>query len=271
MQATSPFDTLATTYDDDFTTSRIGQLQRKRVWKYLLPMLNESGDSLNILEIGCGTGEDALRLASMGHKVVATDASAAMIGRANEKMSRTIIPLTGIRFNTCSFDQLKDRFSGQKFDLVFSNFGGLNCIDKKALVQLRDDLGTLLTADGKLFVVLMGSCCIREIVHFGIRGKWKTAFRRFKRTVDFSIGENSMPVYYYSPALLKTLLRPTFKVLQKWPVGLFIPPSYLENRFVADEKKLYRLEKKEEKFGSSSLAGFADHYCAIFYKLGINA
>ena len=79
MLEASPFDTLAETYDADFSSSAIGLMQRKRVWKWLVPLLNESGRSLNILEINCGTGEDAIRLASMGHRVIATDASAAMI------------------------------------------------------------------------------------------------------------------------------------------------------------------------------------------------
>ena len=271
MLAASPFDTLAETYDDDFTRSRIGQAQRKRVWKYLLPLLNESGRSLNILEINCGTGEDALQLGSMGHSVVATDASAPMIEKAKEKSAAATIPMANVQFYACRFDQLRNSFRGQKFDLVFSNFGGLNCIDAEALGKLRDELEPLLAANGKLFFVVMGRCCISEIMHFGIRGKLKTAFRRFNRSVNFSVNGHSMPVYYYSPAALKTLFSPAFKLLQKQPVGLFIPPSYLEDRFAADEKKLHRLEKKEEKFASSSLAAFADHYCAIFRKTGINA
>lgn len=271
MLAASPFDTLAETYDADFTTSGIGRLQRKRVWKYLLPLLNESERPLNILEINCGTGEDAIQLASMGHSVIATDASDAMIAKANEKIGGAAIPILGLQFHTCSFDQLKNSFRGQKFDLVFSNFGGLNCIDKKALGQLRDDLRSLLRPDGKFFFVVMGNCCIREMIHFGIRGKWKSAFRRFKPVVDFSVNGDSMAVYYYSPAALKAAFSPTFKLLQKRPVGLFIPPSYLEKRFAGNEKKFQRLEKREEKFGASSLSVFADHYCAIFKRSGTNA
>ncbi len=265
MHAPSPFDELAETYDDDFTSSAIGQLQRKRVWKYLLPLVNETGRPLNILEINCGTGADAMRLASMGHNIIATDASNAMIAKAKEKTS---IDSVNIQFITCRFDQLGDHFAGQKFDLIFSNFGGLNCIDKKALGQLRDELGSLLTADGTLFFVVMGTYCMREIVHFGIRGKLKTAFRRLKRTNDLSVNGNSMPVYYYSPATLNKAFSAAFRLLQKQPIGLFIPPSYLEKRYVADPNKLARLDKREEKFATPFFAGLADHYCAIFKKTG---
>jgi len=267
MLAVSPFDKLAETYDDDFTRSLIGQAQRKRVWKFLLPLLNESDRPLNILEINCGTGEDALQLASLGHNVIATDASGAMIIKAKAKAGN----ISGIQFYSCAFDQLKNSFRGQKFDLMFSNFGGLNCIDKSALVKLGDELGSMLRSNGKLFVVVMGRCCVQEIVHFGLRGKLKTAFRRFKKSIDFSVDGNSIPVYYYSPAALKAVFSPAFVLLQKQPIGLFIPPSYLEKRFTGDQEKLERLEKKEDKFGSSSLSSFADHYCAIFKKTGTNA
>ena len=270
MPAISPFDELANTYDDDFTTSRIGQLQRKRVWKFLLPLLTETDRPLNILEMNCGTGEDALRLASIGHHVVATDASNAMIAKAKEKMAGKTNPDSRIQFYTCSFDQLRNSFRGQKFDLIFSNFGGLNCIDKHALCQLRDELGSLLSVEGKLFFVVMGRFCIGEIVYFGIRGKLSSAFRRLRRSLDFTINGNTIPVYYYSPATLKAIFCPTFRFLQKEPVGLFIPPTYREKRSGADLQKLRHLERIENKLAFSSLAAFADHFCVVFKKPGTN-
>ena len=40
INAASPFDILASSYDADFTVSTIGQLQRERVWHYLQALLN---------------------------------------------------------------------------------------------------------------------------------------------------------------------------------------------------------------------------------------
>src|SRR6478752_1492799 len=198
MNIVSPFDVLAKTYDTDFTVSGIGQLQRERVWHYLNPLLKEMGSSLNILEINCGTGEDALHLACMGHKVVATDASEAMIEQAKAKFNSN-----NVEFITCSFENLSSTFAGKKFDLILSDFGGLNCIDAEAMKKLCIALSALTTTNGKLFFVLLSDRCIWEMAYYGIRAKFIQAFRRFKKSVDFKVDDRVMPVYYYSSGKLE--------------------------------------------------------------------
>ena len=261
MNIVSPFDVLAKTYDADFTASGIGQLQRERVWYYLNPLLKEMGGALNILEINCGTGEDALRLAKMDHKVIATDASEAMIEQAKAKYNNN-----AVEFINCSFQNLSTQFTGQKFDLIFSNFGGLNCIDPETMKKLCANLSSLTASNGKLFFVLLSDRCIWEIIYYGIRAKFKQAFRRFKKAVGFKVGDNIMPIHYYSPGKLKRNFSSGFSMNKKFPVGLFIPPSYLEKKFATRGKRLNGLNKLEYKFGYSSLARFADHYCCIFQK-----
>ena len=259
MQSPSPFDTLAATYDADFSASTIGRMQRNRVWSFLTPLVDKENRSLKILEINCGTGDDAIQLTAMGHTVIGTDASSTMIDKAKEKISGS-----SAEFITCPFDQLATKFANEQFDLIFSNFGGLNCIDKKAVTQLGRSLSSLLVPGGTLFLVLLSRCCIWEIMHYGIRGKFKTAFRRSKRSVDFTVNDTTMPIHYYSPGGLKKILRPLFKLQDKHPVGLFIPPSYLEKEFAHAPDRLNSLERREKRWGHSFLSAFGDHYCAIF-------
>jgi len=98
-------------------------------------------------------------------------------------------------------------------------------------------------------------------MYYSFRTKFKTAFRRFKKFVAFNISDSKMSVYYYSPGQLKKIFAPRFIVEKKLPVGLFIPPSYLENKITA--RRLEKLSDRENKFGYSFLSGFADHYCNI--------
>ncbi len=267
MHAQSPFDTLAETYDVDFTASAIGRLQRKRAWSFALPLLNDSARPLRILEINCGTGYDAIKMAMLGHKVMATDASATMIKKAQEKING-LHNRAEVEFVVCAFDQLTNVFVNEKFDFIFSNFGGLNCINKASLKQLGDHLSFLAKPGAQIFVVLLNRCCLWEILHYGMRGKFKTAFRRFKSSVDFTVEDKTMPVYYYSLTQLKKIFSPFLKLTEKHPVGLFIPPSYLEKDFMTSTKRLSRLYNYERKFGYSFLSSFGDHYCAIFKKEG---
>jgi predicted TPR repeat methyltransferase len=83
--STSPFDTMAADYDAAFTYSLIGERMRQAVWQRLAAHL-EAGDC--VLELGCGTGEDAMYLARRGVRVHATDVSAGMLSIAREKIRR---------------------------------------------------------------------------------------------------------------------------------------------------------------------------------------
>ena len=77
------FDQIASSYDETFTYTEIGKKQRNIVWDYLKRTL-PADTQLDILELNCGTGEDALFLANIGHSVTATDASEEMLNITNE-------------------------------------------------------------------------------------------------------------------------------------------------------------------------------------------
>lgn len=268
MSSTSPFDQMATGYDAEFTHSAIGKMQRSRVWTYLEPMLDNAGHALDILEINCGTGHDAIQLAALGHRVKATDASISMINKAKEKMNGQAGTITGLSFSVCAFDQLSQQFNGERFDLVFSNFGGLNCVDEDGLSALSRDLVQLVKPGGMLMLVLMGKCCIREMAYYAIRGKFKQAFRRFGKSADFTYGPSAMRIYYYSPAKIKSMFSAGFQQVQNFPVGFFIPPSYLEKKYEGKTDQLNRLGRREKKYGYPFLSAFSDHYGIILKKAG---
>src|SRR5689334_2190801 len=111
MPANSPtaFDTLAADYDHSFSQSLTGSSQRIQSRKWLSAFL-EGKTELNILEINCGTGDDALWLASMGHKVVATDLSGAMIEEAKRKQVLYSSPLP-VNFMQCDFNDLHSQLT----------------------------------------------------------------------------------------------------------------------------------------------------------------
>ena len=71
-----------------------------------------SGDK--VLELGCGTGTTALRLASAVRDYLATDISAGMIAIAHEK--HAVAPLPGLAFRTAAAEDLTPE-TGQ-FDAV---------------------------------------------------------------------------------------------------------------------------------------------------------
>ncbi len=259
MKQDCMFDQAALSYDKDFTFSTIGKAQRERVHRFFDRHFS-THDRLNILEINCGTGEDARWLGLKGHYVTATDASSEMITicRSKRKSGRSY-------FNQCSFQDLHRMFKGRKFDLIFSNFGGLNCISPIHLAELSSDLNELLTDQGKLFLVVMSDQCMMENLYFLAKRK-----RRWTRDpvhpVDVAVGNQVVRTYYYSPSLLKKSLYSKFRVIDSHPVGLFIPPSYLEH-FMRSHPWLFRILNNLEKvFSHKVFSRYGDHYAMIFEK-----
>jgi SAM-dependent methyltransferase len=81
--AAAAFDGMADAYDATFSSGAIGTLLRQAVWRRLDARF-AAGD--RVLEIGCGTGEDAVHLAGRGVRVLATDTSARMLEVARAKV-----------------------------------------------------------------------------------------------------------------------------------------------------------------------------------------
>ena len=79
------FDALAATYDAHFTHSRIGTLMRRAVWQRLDSCFYPGH---RVLELNCGTGEDAVYLGQRGVQVLATDLSKAMLQVTRQKVAR---------------------------------------------------------------------------------------------------------------------------------------------------------------------------------------
>ncbi|MBI2268933.1 MAG: class I SAM-dependent methyltransferase [Bacteroidetes bacterium] len=263
MATQTPFDNYALHYDADFTNSTIGSLQRKRVWHYLNPLLvsTEKSNKLNILEINCGTGEDTVYMAKFGHTITATDASSEMIAIAAEKIKQHHFDLRA-NAEQCSFHELHTKFEGKQFDLILSDFGGLNCINEPDLKKTLNTLHNLLKPGGKIALTIMGTCCIWEVFYFSMKLQLKKAFRRLnKKGVETIIKNSVFNTYYHSPKKIKQFLIFNSHFLIQKPIGLFIPPSYLEPFFKNKEWLLKLLGRAENLSGRLSIfSNLADHY-----------
>lgn len=253
------FDPEAKNYDDSFTNSWIGRTQRLLVRKHLDKRLRSKVNE-SVLELNCGTGEDAYHIAQKGHKVLATDISSQMIEVATSKQNENLNSDPG--FLVCDIRSVYHTLSEKKFDLVFSNFGGLNCLSPDELKTLRDDLHKLLSPEGRLVFVIMGRKCIWENLYFRFKGRKDQLNRRMnKNALKVHLERSVQDVWYYDPKEFSRFFIEKFSVVKIKPIGLFIPPSYLEPAIKG--KKIFQslLLFPEKLFGnSSSLANYADHF-----------
>lgn len=253
------FNKYAENYDQHFTRSAIGQMQRGRVYDFLSGALRRLPESASILELNCGTGEDALWLARKGYRVEATDLSEGMISVAQRK--KNIRQLSKLNFSVCPFDQLHQQFRTQKFNLAFSNFGGLNCVNKDALKQLSLHIHELLEPGGRFTAVIMGRKCSWERFYYNRKKQKEKANRRLQAEgIETQLEGEKFYTWYYSPSEFAACFS-HFKLMRVKPVGLFVPPSYLGNYF-ANKKSLLKGLHLAEKYlaNFSFMADKADHY-----------
>src|SRR5580700_2688402 len=76
------FDRIADSYDETWTNTPVGRIQRNAVWCEMDRVVKPNH---RVLDLGCGTGEDALHLMQAGAIVEAIDGSAAMIEAARRR------------------------------------------------------------------------------------------------------------------------------------------------------------------------------------------
>ncbi len=253
------FDIASRTYDQDFTETYTGRLQRDLVWKYLDQRTAQAGP-LHVLELNCGTGEDAVHLAKSGHVITATDISEEMLERARKKAAEQGISHK-IHLDRLDITQIGSSPLNHKFDLVFSNFGGLNCIGQTELEKFKGDIRKLLKPNGTLIMVIMPELCIWESFYFLTKLRLSQVFRRKKPSVMADVSGVAVETWYYSPKKLSKVFKPEFSKVRVKPIGFFAPPSYMET-FVKRHPLFFRfiafMEQRFSRFGWQSQ--MADHY-----------
>jgi SAM-dependent methyltransferase len=217
------FDALAAEYDEKFTNSRIGRAQRDVVWD-MLDRTFRSGEK--ILELNCGTGEDALHLARLGVSVVACDASARMLDVARCKFAAERFR-GSVSFHQLASEHINEIAYRAPFDGVFSNFAGLNCVTD--LGHVSDQLAGLVRPGGHMLLCLCARTCVSEILYFGLQFQWKQAFRRCRGFARTEVRGIPVEVRYPTVSQIKRTLSPWFALQEVCAVGLAIPPSYMES------------------------------------------
>jgi ubiquinone/menaquinone biosynthesis C-methylase UbiE len=201
------FDSIAHRYDDLWSTADAGYWQRQAVWEAVHPLFRP-GD--HVLDVGCGTGVDAVSLMASGVEVLAVDASREMVHVARSK------GVTAEHLAAEQLDRLESRYDG-----AISNFGVLNCLAD--LESFAQQLARLVKPGGHVALCYMGKFCAWEAAHFIRSGELRKAFRRCSsRTSSTSLG---IDVQYPSVRTVSQAFSPAFRVSKRKGIGILVPPS----------------------------------------------
>ncbi|HAN32480.1 MAG TPA: hypothetical protein DCQ06_12865 [Myxococcales bacterium] len=166
----TPFDAVADNYDAKFSDAALGVLLRTRIWRVLHQSMPDSGA---LLELGCGTGEDALHMASRGAHVTATDVSEKMCALTATKTASLQVNTALLNLNTPADSVVQGPFDG-----AWSSLGPLNCVaDRQPFWRW---LTEHLQPDAPVVLIIMNKWTPWDWFWFGIHGQWQAATRRFR-------------------------------------------------------------------------------------------
>ncbi|HXD79206.1 MAG TPA: class I SAM-dependent methyltransferase [Puia sp.] len=263
IQVATAFSRQSRGFDDYDAGNTIIRYKRGRVREHVLRYLPATG---SILELNAGTGTDALWFAGRGYRVHATDIASGMQERLQEKIA---LEGMGDRVTTelCSFTSLAGLKERGPYDLIFSNFAGLNCTGELGVV-LRS-LGPLLKPGGQLTMAILPPFCAWETLML-FKGKFKTAFRRpfsGKRGAPSQVEGVGFRCWYYSPSFVVRELGHAYELLGVEGLCTLVPPSYIEG-FAEKHPGAYRfLRVQENKWkGKWPWRNIGDYYIISFRK-----
>lgn len=255
------FDQVAAGYDSTFTDTVLGRMLRERVWKVLAA---QARPEQRVLELACGTGEDAVWLAQRGVEVVATDGAPGMVQIAQKKAEQAGVA-DRVNVYHCSLQELSGALPdwATELDGVFSNFGGLNAIGEWR--PLAESLARQMRPDGWVLLVVMGQVCPWEIGWHLLHGQVRQAGRRLQGKAPAGVGEQTITVWYPSPQRLAKAFAPWFYPREIHSLGFWLPPAYL-GHLVARLPRLARAANRLERVTARFTAGWGDHYLILLEK-----
>lgn len=254
--AQKAFSRQSAVFDDLYSSNTIIQYKRERVRRHVLPFLSFNS---HILELNSGTGEDAIWFVQQGHTVHATDISAGMQDVLKNKINSLGLQQQ-ISTECISFTNLNELTKKEEYDMIFSNFAGLNCTDE--LGKVLDSFYPLLKTGGIVTLVILPKFCLWEFLLL-FKGKFKTAFRRLfsKKGVTAHIEGVSFTCWYYDPSFIIRRLKDRFDLVSLEGLCTLVPPSYMEGFAEKYPKTFSFLKTKEERWKAKwPWRGIGDYY-----------
>jgi SAM-dependent methyltransferase len=262
QQISHAFDQAARSYDDSYQSNRIMAWMRAQSLAALQAAFPPGS---RLLEIGCGTGDEALALSRLGYQVVATDVSPEMIHTASAKAQAS--GDEGVIWRVLPAGQLPNlvqEVEPGSFDGAYSSYGALNC--EPQLQAVASALAHLLSPGASWICSVMNRWCLWEIGWGLVHLRPREAFRRLGRDwipagLASDGGRLTVPTRYYNPYEFAQAFTPYFQVQTVRGLPVWLPPPYLDHLVTRHPTLFSRLQMLEfrlrDRFPFHSLG---DHF-----------
>ncbi|HWF98623.1 MAG TPA: class I SAM-dependent methyltransferase [Steroidobacteraceae bacterium] len=259
LETREAFDSVAADYDGPRGNNSLIQDMRQEMWRWLDASFPRAG---RLLELGCGTGLDAIRMAERGHYITATDWSPLMVSRTDARAERACVRqrVQALALGAHELDRLE---GGTPYDGAYSNLGALNCLpDLRAVSR---ECARLIRRGGRLVFSVIGRWCPWEIGHYARRGDWTRIRVRFaRRMVPVRMNGRTVWTSYWTPREFYRAFADEFTLEHYRGLCVLAPPPYLtwvKERHPRGHEQLWRWDRRIAGLPVLRLIG--DHFLIV--------
>lgn len=258
------FDSVADIYDGALGNNVLVQSIRART---LAPVTRSVVPPAAVLDLGCGTGIDAVTLAQQGYRVTAIDWSPEMVRRTRERAVQTGLDRV-LTVRHLGIHEL-ERLSATDFDAAYADLGSLNCVPDLAMAA--QSIATRLRPGGTLVASVIGRVCPWELALYAVKGQWRRArLRATKGTVPVPLNGRTVWTSYYRPSEFRTAFeRAGFRLDSLRGLGLLVPPPYMLAFAQRHPRAVAMLQALEDRVaGWPGLRQWGDHFLVVMRRHG---
>lgn len=253
------FDSVAADYDGARGNNELIQDMREEMWRWLDATFAHGS---RLIDLGCGTGLDAIRLAKQGHYVTATDWSPRMIDRTADRAARESVT-QNVQTLAVGAHELHRIDGHSLFDGAYSNLGPLNCVPD--ITAVAEQCARLLKPRGALVFTVIGRACPWEIGHYALKRDWGRVRVRFSRDMEpVRMNKRTVWTRYYSPREFYRAFAPHFTLEHCRGVCVWAPPPYLTSvrqKHPRLYRALWRMDRRTA--GWPLLRSMGDHFLIV--------
>ena len=212
--AAAAFDAEARVYDEGFGRNPVGLVFRHVFQERLRALFPQHA---RVVDLGCGTGEDAVFLAARGVRIHALDVAPGMVESTRTKALERGLPTHALLAEVGAAEDV-GRLGGP-FDGAYSDFGALNCAD---LRRVGEGLAAVLRPGAPVLMSLMGPRPLPHALKRLLTGRGER-----RGSADPRVSGTAVEARYPDVGEVQDLMGRAFVWRDVFALGLLLPdPSH---------------------------------------------